>query len=92
MKAENLVPTPDALALKVAEVKNEYLEDYVKQYCDAYNIDKSAYSDTDWAKFLSDREKELSEYYDEAYFAETVYYNIARDVMLTWPTVTTLDK
>ena len=92
MKTENLVPTPDALALKVAEIKNEYLEDYVKQYCDAYNIDKSTYSEADWAKFLSDREKELSEYYDEAYFAETTYYNIARDVMLTWPTVTTLDK
>jgi hypothetical protein len=92
MRAENLLPTPDALAAKVAELKNEYLLDYVSQYCDAYKIDKSTYSESDWAKFLSDREKELLEYYDDAYFEEISYYNIARTPMLSWPTVVTLDK
>ncbi len=92
IKAENLVPTPDTLASKKAEIEKEYLDSYIEQYCHQYNIDKSKYSEADWAKFVTDRTAELHEYYDDAYFVENAYYQIAVDAMLTWPTVTTLDK
>ena len=91
MRQENLLPTPEEHAAKKAEVKEEYFEEYIYQYCEEYSIDKSTYSEEDWAKFEADRNKELNDYYNDSYFDEVTYYEIALDAFLAWPTVTTMD-
>ncbi len=91
MRQENLLPTPEEHAAKKAEVKEEYFEEYIHQYCEEYSIDKSTYSEEDWAKFEADRNKELNDYYNDSYFDEVTYYEIALDAFLAWPTVTTMD-
>ncbi len=91
LKEENLMPTAEELAAKKKEVEDEYLEEYIYQYSEQYNIDKDTYSKEDWEKFEADRYKELHDYYDNDYFTEIAYYEIGLDTFLTWPKVTTLD-
>ncbi len=91
MRAENLMPEEAVLNEKIAEAKKEHLDEFVKQYIEEYNVDKSKYTEEKWAEFLADREKELFVYYGAEYFAEKVYYEIALDEFLKWPTVTTMD-
>lgn len=118
MKEEGLTPTEAELADKVAEIKREYMDEYIYQYLLDYdenreelvesNIDKNKTyvekmdkivaawkaNDTEaevYKTFVSEREAEMFEYYDEDYFVETAYYEIVVDAMVTWPEVTTMD-
>ncbi len=91
MRAEDLVPTENELSERVEAIKSEQLENYIEQYLDSYNKDRSDYSDEEWEKFVSDREAELLTYYDGNYYTELAYYETALDSFLKWPTVTTLD-
>ena len=92
MQVENLTPTEEVLATRLAEVKQEYIDEYLLQYSDEFEIDLSKYTEEEYAKYVEDRKLELFEYYDEAYFLETTYYEIVLDTLLTWPTVITMDE
>ena len=92
MRKENLVPTAEKLAEQVAASKQEYLDEYIAQYLAEYSKKESDYSEEEWETFVADREKELYDYYDDAYFTEIAYYEIALDTFLTWADVTTLDN
>ena len=92
MRQENLVPSAEKLAEQIAASKQEYLDEYIAQYLAEYSKKESDYSESEWTQFVEDRKKELYDYYDDAYFTEIAYYEIALDTFLTWPTVTTLDK
>ena len=63
----------------------------INQYAAEFEVDLSKYTEAEYAAFVAKREKELFEYYDEAYFRETTYYEIVLDTLLTYPVVTTLD-
>ncbi len=91
MREEGLMPTDAELAAQIKASKEEYLEEYISQYSDKYSIVKSDYTDSEWAEFVSAREAELYAYYDDDYFTETAYYEIALRSFLTWPSITTLD-
>lgn len=92
MRQENLVPTAEKLAEQVAESKQEYLDEYIAQYLAEYSKKESDYSEEEWKSFVADREKELYDYYDDDYFTEIAYYEIALDTFLSWANVTTLDN
>ena len=92
MQVENLTPTEEVLATRLAEVKQEYIDEYLLQYSEEFEIDLSKYTEEEYAKYVEDRKLELFEYYDEAYFLETTYYEIVLDTLLTWPTVITMDE
>ncbi len=91
MRAENLVPTPAALNEQVTASKQEYLDEYIDQYLAEYKDKKENYDDAGWKEFVEERKSELYEYYDDAYFTEIAYYEIALEEFLKWPNVTTLD-
>ncbi len=90
MKAENLTPTEAALNEKYAALRDEYLEEYIKQYLEYEEKTRDDYTDEEYAVFVAEREKEIFEYYDEDYFIETAYYEIVLDTLVTWPTVNDL--
>lgn len=92
MRQEGLVPSAQKLAEQITASKKEYLDEYIAQYLAEYSKKESDYSEEEWKTFVADREKELYDYYDDAYFTEIAYYEIALDTFLTWPTVTTLDN
>ena len=92
MRQENLIPSAEKLAEQVAASKQEYLDEYVAQYLAEYSKKESDYSESEWAQFMEDRKKELYDYYDDDYFTEIAYYEIALDTFLTWANVTTLDN
>ncbi len=91
MREENLTPSPAALNEQITASKKEYLDEYIDQYLAEYKDKKENYNETEWAEFVSDREEELYSYYDDAYFTEIAYYEIALEAFLKWPKVTTLD-
>ena len=91
MKTESLLPSAEVLAERKKAVEDEYLEEYIYQYSEQYNIDKDSYTEEKWAEFEAARYKELHDYYNDSYFTEIAYYEIALDTFLTWPSVTTFD-
>ena len=91
MQVEGLTPTEEVLATRLAAVKQEYIDEYLLQYAAEFEIDISKYNEEEYAKYVEDRKLELFEYYDEAYFLETTYYEIVLDTLITWPEVTTMD-
>lgn len=91
MDKENLKPTESELASKVASLKKEYSDEYIKQYLTEYNKSRSDYNDEEWATFVAARDAELFKYYDDEYFTETAYYEIVLDTLVTYPTYTTFD-
>lgn len=92
LRKENLVPSAEKLAEQIAASKQEYMDEYIAQYLAEYNKDKEDYTEEEWKTFEQDRAKELYDYYDDDYFTEIAYYEIALDTFLTWPTVKTLDS
>jgi hypothetical protein len=91
----NIEITPELLEATKAEVKQEYLDEYIKQSLEyEKNQDPTNFKKPEgdaYNKYVEDRSKELFEYYDDAYFTETAYYEIALDVFITLPVVKTLD-
>ena len=92
MQQENLTPTAEVFEQRLAALKQEYIDEYINQYAAEFEVDLSKYTEAEYAAFVAKREKELFEYYDEAYFRETTYYEIVLDTLLTWPTVITMDE
>ena len=92
MQKEGIVPTEENLSAKTEEIKNEYLEEYVKQYLEYTDKTEEDYTDEEYKKFLEDRKEEIFGYYDEPYFKETAYYEIALEKFRTYVTVYTLDN
>ncbi|MBQ8321130.1 MAG: hypothetical protein IJX92_02045 [Clostridia bacterium] len=91
LKEENLLPTEEELAEKIAAVKDEYKEEYYTQYLEKESKTRSDYTDEQWSEFTATRDKELFEYYNDDYFTEVAYYEIGLDEFIKWPTVTTFD-
>ena len=92
MKAENILPTAEKLAEKVAEIKKEYLDEYIRQYLEYQKKTEDDFSEDEYKQFCAEREAEIFEYYDNDYFQETAYYELALETLRTYPTVYTLDN
>ncbi len=97
LQNEDMLPSKDALAEKVEQIKAEYFDEYIKQYVakmqetdEDYTIDDL--SEEEYNKFIEERRSELFEYYDDDYFEESAYYDIALEVLIKYPTVYTLDN
>lgn len=91
LQVENLYPTEQQFAEELAAVKQEYIDEYLKQYLEYEEKSREDYNDEEYAEFVKAREAELFDYYDEEYFEETTYYEIALREFLKWAKVSTLD-
>ena len=93
MKNENLTPSAEELATELEAIKQEYIDEYVRQYVEAQLESDPDYDDhlTDKDKFLEDRKAELFDFYDEAYFLETTYYEHTLPTLLSYATVSDLN-
>ena len=91
VRGEGLVPSAEELEEKIEGIKQEYVDEYVNQYLVSQNKTREDFTEEEFAEFVEERKTELFRYYDEAYFAETAYYEIALGEFLTWPEVKTLD-
>ena len=92
MREENLVPTEEKFAEEYEAVCEEYIDEYVRQYLEYEEKTEADYTAEEYAKFVEDRKAELFDYYDEEYFKETTYYEVALREFLKWPNVITLDE
>lgn len=92
IQTEGIVITGEAYEKEYEAVRQEYFDEYVKQYLEHEEKTREDYTDEEYEAFLADRRVELFEYYDEDYFKETAHYEIALRTFLTWPTVSTLDQ
>lgn len=87
--------TDEILANAIADVKQEYVDEYIKQYIEyekEQNADYKTPEGEEYDKFVEERKTELFNYYNEEYFTETAYYEIALDAFLELPNVITLDE
>ena len=87
--------TDEILANAKADVKQEYIDEYVKQsleYEKEMNPDYKVPEGEEYDKYVEDRKEELFNYYNDEYFTETAYYEIALDEFLKLPNVITLDE
>lgn len=91
MDKENLIPDDSTFQTKYEAVRQEYLDEYVAQYLEYEEKTASDYTAEEYYAFVEARKKELFDYYDEDYFKETTFYEIALDNFVTWPTVSTLN-
>ena len=91
MQEENINPTAEELAEELAAVKQEYIDEYVKQYLDYEGKTRADYTEEEFSEFVETRKEELFDYYDEDYFLETTYYEIALKEFIKWPNISTLD-
>ena len=91
MKVENLMPTDDVFNARMEKVKQEYVDEYIAQYLAKYEKDRDDYTDEEYEEFVEKRKEELFGFYDDAYFAETTYYEIVLDTLITYPKVSTFD-
>lgn len=92
MRVEGFVPTEAELAAKLAEVKNEYLDEYMLQYLESIGKDKSDYTEDEYAELVEERREVLFDYFDEDYFEENAYYDIALEKFKSFATAVTLDE
>lgn len=94
MKAENLTPTAEEYSAKLEEIKQEYIDEYVRQYLEKKLADNENYDEhiTNYDAFLDARKRELFDYYDEEYFSERAYYEYVIPTLLSYATVTDLDN
>ena len=91
MQQEDLFPSKSEFEEELAKVKQEYVDEYIKQYLEYEEKTRADYTDEEYEQFVEDRMAELFDYYDEEYFEETTYYEIALRSFITWANVTTLD-
>ena len=90
----NIEISDELLEKTIADVKQEYLDEYIKQsleYEKNQNSDFKTPTGEEYEKYVNDRSQELFAYYDDAYFTETAYYEIALDKFLELPVVSTLN-
>lgn len=87
MKEENLTPTEEVFNARYEEIRQEYLEEFIRQE----GTDTSNYTEEQYDQYVENCKNSLFSYYDEAYFKETTYYEIVLDTLLTYPTVITMD-
>ncbi|MBQ7356043.1 MAG: hypothetical protein IJW66_01470 [Clostridia bacterium] len=91
----NINVTPELLEKTKADVKQEYLDEYIKQsleYEKEQDKDFKKPEGEDYDKYVEEKKKELFDYYDDDYFTETAYYEIALDEFIKLPKVITLDE
>lgn len=88
---EGLSLSKKELKQAVADMKQEYLDEYVKQYLDYEKKTREDFTDEEYEKYVDARENEIFSYYDDEHFKETVIYEILNENMIKWPTVSTLD-
>lgn len=89
MDEEGLKPSDEVFERRLAEIKEEYVNEYLDQYLAYQNKTKDDIED--WDKFVEERKAELFDFYDDDFFAETTYYEIVLDTLVTYPTISTLD-
>lgn len=92
MRTENLVPTDAEVAAEVEKVRQEYLDEYVKQYLEYENKTEDDFTDAEYKEFVEARRGEIFSYYDDEHFVETAHYNLFVEKILDWPDVVTLDE
>ena len=92
MDIENLMPTDAEFDKVYEETRQEYLDEYVKQYLDYEGKTKEDFADeAEYQEYVEARKEEIFSYYDEEYFKETAYYNIVIEAIREWPEVSTFD-
>lgn len=87
MKEENLIPTQKELNLMKEQIREEYVEEGIKQD----KTDTSEYTEEQYEEYVEGIRRKLFAYYDDAYFTEQAYYEIALKTFRTFADVTTLD-
>ncbi len=97
LQNEALLPTDEVLNKKVEEIKKEYLDEYIEQYIAQKEANDEDFKREDlvgdkYDEFVEERKAEIFDYYDDDYFKETAYYDIALEYLVKQPTVYTLDN
>ncbi|MBO5945854.1 MAG: FKBP-type peptidyl-prolyl cis-trans isomerase [Clostridia bacterium] len=91
LKAENLLPTDAELDAKVAELRQEFIDEYVNQYMANEGKSKDDYTDEEYADIVAEGERDTDFYMSEEYFVMRAYNDIFTDIAMEWVEVSTLD-
>ena len=92
LKAENLLPTEAEYNAKLAEIRQEFIDEYVIQYMEYEGKTEKDYTDEEYAEIVRECTEDIDDYYDEDYFAVRVYYAFVAEAFIEWADVTTLDE
>lgn len=91
LREENLLPTKAELDAKIEEIRQEYIDEYVKQFMNREGKDRDEYTDEEYNKIVKDAKASLFSFYDDEYFMIKAYQNFFTDAAVEWPEVSTLD-
>ena len=92
IQAEELIESEDQVTAKVEEIKAEYYDEYIKQYLEYQEKTEADFTPEEYQNFLEERKTEIFDYYDDDYFTETAYYELALVKLREYPTVYTLNN
>ena len=92
LRQENLIPDKATIEAEVETIKQEYLDEYIKQYLNNADKTEDDYTAEEWEEFKKARKNEILSYYDDTHFEERAYYGLASKTLVKWPNVTTLDE
>ena len=87
MQAEELTPTAAEFNEKFEALKQEYLDEYIKQD----STDTSKFTEEEYKEYVEECKEKLFDYYDDDYFTELTYYELVVTDMIRYAKVYTLD-
>ena len=91
MRSEGILPDEATVLAGVEKLKQEYLDEYIEGYFEYIGKKREDFSDEEYKKIVEELSVELFEYFGDDFFSETVYYDTAIEIILTYPTVKTMD-
>lgn len=91
MKEEDIIPTERELALMKEKVREDYVTEALKQDKEINGTDTSKYTEEEYAEYVEGIKNKLFSYYDDEYFTERAYREIAYEHFIEYANVTTLD-
>ena len=91
MKEEDIVPTAEELALAKEKVREEYVLEGIKQDKKVNGTDTSGYTEEEYEAYVDSIRQKIFAYYDDEYFTERAYREIAYEAFIDYANVTTLD-
>lgn len=92
MDVQNIVFTEQQKAEKEEELRTEYYDLFFDAYLKYNSIDKDELTDEEYKEHEAKCRSDFDATYDEVFFEETTYFNLALETLMSWADVSTLDE
>ncbi len=92
MDMQNISFTEQQMAEKSAQLNKEYFDIFLETYFRYNSIDKEELTDEEYKEHEAECRSDFNAVYDDKFFEETTYFNLALETLMSWADVSTLDE